>query len=445
MAASVYVDQQRREYSLYIMRMRAIPAVTDGLKAGGRRVLWTARDGKKYKTAALAGATMPIHPHSEASGAINTLTAPYVNNIPLFKGDGAFGTLLNPTAYGAARYTSVTVSKFTQDVIFRDMDIIPMTENYDGTLEEPVHFLPLVPTVLLNPAEGIAIGFATNILPRGLDDVILTQLVYLKGQKTTTPIPKCIPLDNMSHRQLDVGKGIAYYFKGETENINATTLRITKLPYGLAHDKAITTLAALYETGTVVEYEDLSRDVVDIVVQFKRGFLRGKSEEDILDTLGLVVRHIENLNVLDFSGQAVWNTDPVKLIQKFTDWRLTWYVKRYERLRALELLELQRWLDIQTAITHKINNIAHKVTSRAELKQLIVSMKIVNVDYVADLPIYRFTEEENEKNNQRIKAAQLQIQAYDTLLASENARRKVYTQELEEILAKYNKGQYKES
>ena len=106
MADSTYVNDQRREYSLYVLQMRAIPHVADGLKAAARRVLWTARNGKHFKSATLAGATMPIHPHAAPEGAINTLAAPYGNNIPLLKGEGAFGTLLRPTAYGASRYTA---------------------------------------------------------------------------------------------------------------------------------------------------------------------------------------------------------------------------------------------------------------------------------------------------------------------------------------------------
>ena len=161
--SSLYIEKERKDYSLYVMQSRAIPAVTDGLKAAGRRTLWIARNVGKTKTATLAGATLPIHPHATPESAINTLAAPYGNNIPLFKGYGAFGTMLDPTAYGAARYTSVATSKFTDDVMFKDIEIIPMMPNYDDTLEEPVRFLPLVPVALLNPAEGIAVGFATNI------------------------------------------------------------------------------------------------------------------------------------------------------------------------------------------------------------------------------------------------------------------------------------------
>lgn len=443
MQSSEYINTQRRDYSLYVMQMRALPAVTDGLKAGGRRVLWTARDGKKYKSATLAGATMPIHPHQSPEGAIDTLAAPYKNNIPLFKGDGAFGTLLNPTAYGASRYTSVTVSKFTQDVVFRDIEIIPMTENYDGSLMEPVHFLPLVPVALINPTEGVAIGFATNIVPRSLDDIIIAQITHLKGgKKITPPNPKFVPLDNESCASCEAGKGIAYYFEGDYEDISATTIRITKIPYGMVHTSIIERLDNLIEGGSVIGYEDLSRDTVDIIVQFKRGVLRELSRDDVIALLQLTIRHIENLNVLDFSGKAIWNTDPVSLIRAFTDWRLGWYVQRYERLRSLLMLDLQRYYDIRTAIKNNVSGIARQTGSRAELKVFLDSIKIVHIDYIADLPIYRFTEEERLKNEERIKEAEAQLKIYDDLLASEDKRKKVYIQELEEVLSKYTKNAY---
>lgn len=437
--SSKYIEEQRREYSLYVMQSRAIPAATDGLKAAGRRVLWTARNGDKYKTATLAGATMPIHPHSEASGSINTLAAPYGNNIPLFKGYGAFGTMLDPTAYGAARYTSVAVSKFTQDVMFADIEIIPMTWNYDDSIEEPVHFLPLVPTVLLNPSEGIAVGFATDILPRNLADLIDVQIAHLMNKRNANQLlPSFTPV-NSTARLVD---GRAAFFSGSYEMVNTTTIRITNLPYKLSHDKLIAKLDALYETGTVVDFTDRSKDKINIEVKFKKGVLSKMTEEEVLKTLGLTVKHTENLNVLDFTGQGVWSAEPLDLIKRFTDWRLQWYVKRYERLRDLLKIDIQRYLDIRNAITNNVGGIAKRVKSRAELKTLLLEMGIVYIDYIADLPVYRFTEDEYEKNEQRLKDAEALLRTYEDMLQSEDKRKIVYATELKEILNKYNKGAY---
>ena len=254
--SSQYVLGQRREYSLYVLQMRAIPSAADGLKASARRVLWTGKDGKVHKSAVLAGATMPIHPHASPEGAVNTLAGFYGNNVPLLTGHGAFGTILKPTAYGASRYTSVELSEFAKDVVFKDVEIIPMVENYDSTLMEPKHFLPLVPVALLNPTEGIAVGFACDILPRSLEDIIMVQIMHLQGKKKfTEPMPHFIPTDN---RAVEC-KGGRYVFEGEYEQTSASTVVVTKLPYGLLHEKFIAHLDSLCEDGKVVEYEDNSK------------------------------------------------------------------------------------------------------------------------------------------------------------------------------------------
>jgi DNA gyrase/topoisomerase IV subunit A len=443
--SSQYIDEQRRNYSLYILQMRAIPAATDGLKAAGRRTLWVARDGKKYKTATLAGATMPLHPHASPDDAINTLAAPYDNNIPLYHGDGAFGTLLEPKAYGASRYTSVKVSKFTQDVVFKDIEIIPMTENYDGTLEEPVHFLPLIPLALLNPTEGIAVGFKSDIMPRALEDLIITQISHLKGAKIIAdPMPKFIPLQCAAFKREEGDKSVFFYFEGDYEDIDGVTVRITKLPYGLNHEVFTNTLDNLIEKGVIIDYTDKSKDKINVVVKFKKGNLRGHAKQDVMKTLGLIVRHGEILNVLDFDGKRIWSPAPIELIRKFTDWRLGWYVKRYERLRDLLNVELQRSYDIRLAIKHKIGAVAQKTASRAELKELLKQLKIVNLDYIADLPVYRFTEDERVKNEERIKQGEKQLKEYEKMLSSEGERRKVYITELQQILTNNTKGQYNE-
>ena len=440
---SKYVNDRRRDYSLYVMQMRAIPAATDGLKAGGRRALWTARDGHKWKSANLAGATMPIHPHASPEGAINTLAAPYGNNIPLFDGDGAFGTLIAPTSYGASRYTAVKISKFTSDVVFRDIEVIPMTENYDGTLEEPVHFLPLVPVALLNPSSGIAVGYATNIMPRALDDLINAQIAHLKGTKTIDPInPRFTPLATNSYYNTQTPTGTAYYFSGEFTQTDTTTLTITKIPYSQTHEGVISKIHGLIENEIVMDYTDKSRDKINIIVKFRRGYLKEQSPNDILTMLGLIVREIENPNILSFDGKAIWPIDPVEFIRQFTDWRLTWYVQRYERLRDLLKIDIQRYYDIRTAIKNNVSGLARKIQSRSELKDKLLTFGIVYLDYIADLPVYRFTEDERLKNEERIKEAEAQLQVYEDLLSSEPKRKKVYIEELQEVLTKYNKGQY---
>jgi len=446
MNSSEYIDQQRREYSLYVLTSRAIPYASDGLKAAARRVLWTAKDGKKYKSATLGGATMPIHPHQSPEGTIDTLAAPYGNNVPLLKGIGAFGTLLNPTAYGASRYTSVGVSDFTKDVMFRDIEIIPLQDNYDGTLQEPQHFLPLVPIVLLNSQEGIAVGFSTNILPRDLTDIIKHQIAVLKGtgKSIRVPPPALTPINQRAIGTVEDRQGnTKWVFRGEFEKVNATTVRITNLPYGILHEKYVAKLANLEEAGTITEIQDKSKDKYNIIVTFKKGTLTGKSEEDIIKLLSLETNVSENMNVIDFDGQRVWSTSYKELLIQFTEWRLGWYKPRYERLAELLTFDIQRYKDIILAIKKGVGGYAQKVKNRAELKDYLTEIGIVHVDYIADLSVYRFTVEEKEKTMKKIKEAEAQLKEYQKLIKSEAARKEIYIEELQEVLNNYKKGKYK--
>src|SRR5690606_10159693 len=73
--------------------------------------------------------------------------------------------------------------KAAQDLMFPDLDIVPLRDNYDGSTKEPVHFLPLIPTVLLNGVSGIAVAWSTEILPRRMVDLVDASLAILDGKK----------------------------------------------------------------------------------------------------------------------------------------------------------------------------------------------------------------------------------------------------------------------
>lgn len=441
--SSEYINNERREYSLYVLQQRAIPYAADGLKAGARRILWTARNGKTWKSASLAGATVPIHPHALAESSINSLAGDFNNNIPLLDGEGGFGTLLNPTAYAAPRYTSVTVSQFTKDVMFKDIDIIPHQENYDGSLTEPVHFLPLIPMALLNPQEGIAVGFACSILPRSLDTIVKSQLQHLAGKKITKTYPAFTLTDNYSSSHTEDKNGkIKWTFTGKYEKVNATTIRVTNLPYGLTHAKYIVKIAKLEDSGVVVDVVDNSKKTYDIQIKFKKGILRGKSEDEIISLLGLQMHVSENLNLINFDGNRVLSTTYEELIKEFTDWRLGWYLQRYQRLADLLAFDIQRYKDILLAIKHKTGAKVSSFKTKSELKDFLTSIKVVYVDFIAELPVYRFTVEERKKTEAKLKDANTLMDHYVELLSSDEARKEVFVSELKQIATNNKKGMY---
>ena len=437
MTSSQYINDERREFSLYVLTSRAIPSICDGFKPSHRRVLWTARDGQKVKSATLAGATMPIHPHASPEDAVNTLAGPYVNNIPILDGIGAFGTLLEPGSFGAARYTSVKLSSFTKDVVFVDVEIVPMVANYDDTLEEPKHFLPLIPVVLLNPTSGIAVGFKCDILPRKLSDIVTSQIAYLEGSPFVDDVyPEFTPTKNRAIKR-EEETNVRWTFEGEYTILSHNQLRVTKLPYGLTHSRFDEKLLNLKEAFGIVDYEDQSKDKIDIVITFSKGFLTAKQHIQIIGILGLYNAETEIKNVLDFDHKAIMLTSFPEVVQKFCDWRLQWYHTRYQRLYDLVAEEIQRYVDIITAIDSGVAQVASIIKNKNELVAFLREHNIVNLDYIAQLPIYRFTQEEKAKTQQQLVEAQKRQAEYADLLNNPDKRRKIYIKELKEVLKKY--------
>lgn len=440
MNSSQYVNDCRLNYSMYVLRHRAFQSIADGLAAGSRRLMWTARDGQKRKSAALAGETMCLHPHAESTDTVDTLAKVYGNNIPLLEGFGSFGTRLKPGACGAPRYTSVKASAFAKDVLYRDLEIIPMIPNYDATLQEPKHFLPLVPLVLVNPSSGIGIGYASDILSRNIKDVIADQIKVLAGRKITDPGIWFAPYDAKSvSRSVAKNGKPKWHFEGKINLLDSTTLAITNIPYGVTHkDLTEKTLTNLIDAGTIVDFIDDSNDVIDIKVKFKRGQIATYSGQQLIELLGLTNTINENTNVLDFDGERlIVEPSYEDIVMSFTEWRLKWYVPRFERLKTLLLKDIQRYLDVLLAIKKNAGGVAKTSESRTTFIEWLAKIGVVDVDYVAGLPVYRFTQAEADAVEEKLTAAKKQLEEYDVYLTDEDKRIDLYVAELKEIQRKH--------
>ena len=440
-SSSELINSLRMEYSLYTIQDRAIPHLADGMKMAHRRVVWMARDGAKYKSATLAGAAMSIHPHSAPEGSINTLTAPFMNNIPLFTALSTFGTFLSPGSFGASRYTSVKLSPFTKDVILKDIEIVPMKLSYDDSEMEPVHYLPLVPVVLINPQSGIAVGFACDILPRSLTDIITSQIKYLKGQEFDEAYPKFTPTSQFAINKTYDKKSNhpRWTFVGKYERHGVAKVIVTELPYGVTYTDYIDYLIGLQDNGKILDYDDSSKDGIHIVVKFDKKVLAELTEEQLQKLLKLTNTKTENLNVVNFDGKTILHPSYTDIIKLFTDWRLTWYVNRYERLLSKLREDIQRYKDIIKSIDKNVGSVARKTNSREELIEYLLAIKIVYTDYIAQLPVYRFTLAEKEKTEQKLTEALIVEQSYIDLLSDEGNRRNVYISELEDVFKNYSK------
>lgn len=440
---SSYLETEQRTFAIYTIQQRAIPCF-NGLKPVQQRALWALQTVSKYeKVATLAGQVLPFHPHGDASisEALNQMTGPFCNNYQFFDDHGAFGTRINPTAFGSPRYTSAKISQFTRDVVFKDIEIVQLKKNYDHTRDEPIMFLPLVPLALLNGVIGIATGYATSILPRRLDEIIDQQINALNGKPVLNPVPFSKPIDCRAVVEPEPYK---FSFYGDVDIIDGDTCRVKKLPYGMTHQRFLETLKEMVDSHKIINYVDKSKKELDIIVKFKKASLKNKKPDSVIRTLKLISRYTENVNILlpaeEEGTEQISNFNDVeRYIQQYTEWRLKFYPQRFKRLIELNDIDIQKNTDIMLAIENNLGDHAKKAKNKSELMEFIVKLNIVNVEYIATLPVYRFTIEEYDKSKTRIENLTAENEEYQSIIDDVDKQKKLYIKELTESKKKYSK------
>lgn len=377
--------------------------------------------------------------NSSIADSINQMSGPYCNNIAFFDGQGAFGTRINPTAFGSPRYVSSKISSFTKEVIFKDWEIVPLKPSYDETDLEPTMLLPLVPILLLNGIQGIATGYSTTILPRNLKDLITQQIKVLNGKDPINPLPYSKPIDNLAIRNDEFPN--KYRFLGGCEVIDTASAKITKLPLGMTHAKIVENLAKMVDKGLIVNYIDKSKDEINIVVNFKRAAMKNKSGEFAARKLGLTTSVTERIIVLDSetSQSVVEYNDAADFIRDYTNWRLTFFPIRYKRLIQLNMVDIDRLNDIILAIDNDLGGQAKTLKNKADLITFITDIGVKDIDYISTLPVYRFTEEEYEKTTTKINELHIENDEYQEIINDQDRQKTIYIDELKEIKRKYGK------
>ena len=184
------------DYSMSVITARALPDARDGLKPVQRRVLYAMDQlGLNYdkphrKSARIVGDTMgKYHPHGDSSiyETLVVLSQDFKKGMALVDGHGNFGSIEGDGA-AAMRYTEAKLKKFTQDVYLADLDknVVDFVPNFDETEKEPAVLPVRVPNLLVNGADGIAVGMTTNIPTHNLGEVVDAVCAYMDNEEITT-------------------------------------------------------------------------------------------------------------------------------------------------------------------------------------------------------------------------------------------------------------------
>lgn len=291
------------DYAMSVIIARALPDVRDGLKPVQRRTLYDMyelgiRYDKPYrKSARIVGDTMgKYHPHGDSSiyDALVVMAQDFKKGLPLVDGHGNFGSIEGDGA-AAMRYTEARLMKVTQEAYLADLDkdVVDFVPNFDETEKEPAVLPVKVPNLLINGAEGIAVGMATSIPPHNFGEVIDAVIAYMKNPDINTmelmrylPGPD-FPTGGIIANKDDlpaiyesgVGK-IKLRGKVEVERPKGGKERlvVTEIPYtmiGAGIGKFLNDVYNLVETKATSDIVDItnqsSKEGIRIVLDLKKG------------------------------------------------------------------------------------------------------------------------------------------------------------------------------
>lgn len=261
------------EYASYVILDRAVPHIDDGLKPVQRRILhtlWEMDDGRFHKVANVVGAAMRYHPHGDAS--IGAALVGIGQRGFLIEPQGNFGNTLTGDDAAAPRYIEARLTPFARDVLFN-----PKTTtwqlSYDGRNQEPVTLPAKFPLVLLDGAEGIAVGLATKILPHNFNDLCRASINHLQGKRFR--IVPDFPTGGIADfsEYNDGERGGKVKIRAKIEVRSKYLLAITELPFGTTTESLIESILAANAKGKIKikHVDDNTADQVEILVHLPAG------------------------------------------------------------------------------------------------------------------------------------------------------------------------------
>ena len=354
------------DYAMSVIIARALPDVRDGLKPVQRRTLYDMyelgiRYDKPYrKCARIVGDTMgKYHPHGDSSiyDALVVMAQEFKKGMALVDGHGNFGSIEGDGA-AAMRYTEARLAKITQEAYLADLDknIVDFMPNFDETEKEPEGLPVRVPNLLINGADGIAVGMATSIPPHNLSEVIDAVEAYMKQEDISTKqLMKYIKGPDFPTGGIVVNKDdlLEIYESGagkikvrgkvEVEEMKGGKKRlvITEIPYtmiGAGIGKFLNDVCALVETKKTNDIVDISnmssKEGIRIVIELKKG-------ADVENLTNMLYKKTRLEDTFGVNMLAVADGRPEtmglkKIIEHHVDFQFELATRKYKTLLAKE-------------------------------------------------------------------------------------------------------------
>lgn len=478
------------DYAMSVIIARALPDVRDGLKPVQRRTLYDMYElGIRYdrpyrKCARIVGDTMgKYHPHGDSSiyDSLVVMAQDFKKGLPLVDGHGNFGSIEGDGA-AAMRYTEARLKKITQEAYLADLDkdVVDFVPNFDETEKEPAVLPVKVPNLLINGAEGIAVGMATSIPPHNFGEVIEGVKAYMKNPDINTEqMMEYIkgpdfPTGGIVVNKDDLlqiyatgtgkikirGRAAVEKLKGGKEKII-----ITEIPYpmiGAGIGKFLNDVYALVESKKTADIVDISnqssKEGIRIVIELRRG-------ADAERLLGLLYKKTRLEDTFGVNMLAVAEGRPetmglVPFIRHHVNFQYEIATRKYKTLlqKELEKREVQEGLikacdvidliieilrgskhikDAKACLTEGITQPIQFKSKASEKKAAALRFTERQATAILEMRLYKLIGLEIEALMAEYEKTKKNILRYEEILGSRAAMAKVIIKELEALKKEY--------
>jgi len=325
-----FTEKAYLDYSMYVILDRALPAIGDGLKPVQRRIIYAMSElglsaaSKHKKSARTVGDVIgKFHPHGDSAcyEAMVLMAQPFAYRYPIVDGQGNWGSQDDPKSFAAMRYTEAKLTKYA-DVLLGELahGTVDWTQNFDGTLEEPVMLPARLPNLLLNGTSGIAVGMATDIPPHNLRELAAAcihllddpeantaaLMKHVKGPDLPTGAEIISPRSDL--REL-YEKGVGSFKARATYEIEDGNVVITAFPYQVSPARVQEQIAEQMRAKKLPMVEDL-RDESDHEHPVRLVLVPRSNRVDMVEvmnhlfaTTDLERNYRVNLNIIGLDGR----------------------------------------------------------------------------------------------------------------------------------------------
>ena len=329
------------KYASYVILDRAIPNVVDGLKPVQRRILetlWRQGDEKLHKVANIVGQTMQLHPHGDAP--IYEALVTLANKGFLLDRQGNFGNIYTGDPSAAARYIETRLSPLARETLFNP-EITEKVPSYDGRNFEPVTLPAKIPLLLMQGADGIAVGMSTHILPHNFTELLEAEIACLEGRNFRV-YPDFPTGGIMDRSDYDKGRG-KIKLRAKIDIKDSKTLVIQEICYGTTTESLIRSIDEAAKKGKIKieSINDYTAQNVEIEIKLPRG----QYADEIIDALyGFTECEVTlHSQIMVIKDGHPWETDVHEILE-------------YNATKLVEFLKLELELEkarIQEKIFYK--------------------------------------------------------------------------------------------